>query len=80
MVIPKWFILVMIRRWSMRTSKVLSVSLPAEMLSRVETLARAKDRIVSELVREAIRTYESLRAGTLKLRRAAAKATLNEPA
>ena len=47
----------------MRTSKVLSVSLPEAMLRRVENLARAEDRTVSELVREAIRTYEVLKAG-----------------
>ncbi len=58
----------------MRTTKVLSVSLPAEMLNRVETMARAEDRTVSELVREAIRTYESFKAGTLTLARARAKA------
>lgn len=58
----------------MRTTKVLSVSLPAEMLNRVETMARAEDRTVSELVREAIRTYESFKAGTLTLPRAKAKA------
>jgi metal-responsive CopG/Arc/MetJ family transcriptional regulator len=47
----------------MCTSKVSSVSLPAEMLRRVEELARAEDRTISELVREAIRTYESIKAG-----------------
>ena len=59
----------------MRTSKVLSVSLPAEMLSRVEALAQAEDRTVSELVREAIRTYESFKTGTPRTRRAAARAS-----
>ena len=44
----------------MRTSKVLSVSLPAEMLRRVETLAKAEDRTRSELVREALRVYEDV--------------------
>lgn len=52
----------------MRTSKVLSVSLPAEMLSRIESMARSEDRTVSELVREAIRTYENLKAKTLTKR------------
>lgn len=60
----------------MRTSKVLSVSLPADMLIRVETLARAEDRTVSELIREAIRTYESLKAGTLKVRRSTPEVTI----
>ena len=59
----------------MRTSKVLSVSLPAEMLSRVESMARAEDRTVSEFVREAIRIYESHKAGTLPARRSATKRT-----
>ena len=59
----------------MRTSKVLSVSLPAEMLSRVEKMARVEDRTMSELVREALRAYESLRAGTPPHRRATAKTT-----
>jgi metal-responsive CopG/Arc/MetJ family transcriptional regulator len=60
----------------MRTSKVLSVSLPADMLSRVETLARAEDRTISELIREAIRTYESLKAGTLRVRRSKPEVTI----
>ena len=45
----------------MRTTKVLSVSLPPEMLSRAEQLARDEDRTMSELVREALRSYEALR-------------------
>lgn len=53
----------------MRTSKVRSVSLPAEMLSRVETMARPEHRTVSELVREAIRRYESLKSDILNLPR-----------
>ena len=63
----------------MRTTKILSVSLPAEMLSRVETMARAEDRTISELVREAIRTYESVRAQTPPGRRVTAKAPKNPP-
>ena len=47
----------------MRTSKVLSVSLPEEMLRSVESLARAENRTMSELVREALRTYENFRMG-----------------
>jgi metal-responsive CopG/Arc/MetJ family transcriptional regulator len=61
----------------MRTSKVLSVSLPAEMLRRVEQMARAEDRTISELVREALRAYESLRAGTPPDRRATTKTPRN---
>lgn len=48
----------------MRTTKVLSVSLPAEMLSRAEHLAHAENRTMSELVREALRNYEALRLGS----------------
>jgi predicted DNA-binding protein len=47
----------------MRTSKVLSISLPAEMLRRLENLARAEDRTITEVVREAMRTYETIKAG-----------------
>lgn len=61
----------------MRMTKVLSVSLPAEMLSRVEQMARDEDRTISELVREAIRTYENVRAGAPPGRRSAAKTPKN---
>lgn len=37
----------------MRTSKVISLSVPADMLGRAETMARAEDRRASEPVREA---------------------------
>jgi len=49
----------------MRTTKVLSVSLPPEMLSRAEELARDENRTMSELVREALRSYETLRRKTV---------------
>ena len=58
----------------MPTSKVLSVCLPAEMLMRVKTLARAEERPVSELIRETIRTSESIESGTVQLRRSSGKA------
>jgi len=45
----------------MRTSKTLSITLPPEMLSRAETLAKAENRTMSELVREALRYYERQR-------------------
>jgi CopG family transcriptional regulator/antitoxin EndoAI len=41
-----------------RTSKTLSVTLPPEMLSRAEQLAREENRTLSELVREALRQYD----------------------
>ena len=42
----------------MRTTKTLSITLPPEMLSRAEKLARKENRTMSELVREALRYYE----------------------
>jgi CopG family transcriptional regulator / antitoxin EndoAI len=42
----------------MRTSRTLSITLPPEMLSRAEELARKENRTMSELVREALRHYE----------------------
>ena len=43
----------------MRTSKVLSVSLPPEMYSWAEEVARAENRTMSELIREALRAYKN---------------------
>jgi Arc/MetJ-type ribon-helix-helix transcriptional regulator len=40
---------------------VLSVSLPPEMLSWAEEVARSEHRTMSELVREALRAYKALR-------------------
>ena len=45
----------------MRTTKTLSITLPPEMLSRAEKLARKENRTMSELVREALRYYERQR-------------------
>ena len=45
----------------MRTTKTLSVTLPPEMLSRAEELAKKEHRTMSELVREALRQYERQR-------------------
>jgi metal-responsive CopG/Arc/MetJ family transcriptional regulator len=42
----------------MRTTKVLSVSLPPAQLKRVERMAKRENRTLSELVREALRHYE----------------------
>lgn len=42
----------------MRTTKTLSITLPPEMLSRAERIARKEHRTMSELVREALRYYE----------------------
>jgi hypothetical protein len=61
----------------MRRIKVLSVSLPAEMLSRVETMTRTDERTVSELLKGPIRTCERLKAGAKPPRRATAKYSVN---
>ena len=45
----------------MRTTRTLSITLPPEMLSRAEKLARSENRTMSELVREALRYYERQR-------------------
>jgi CopG family transcriptional regulator/antitoxin EndoAI len=42
----------------MRTTRTLSVTLPPEMLTRAEQLAKKEHRTMSELVREALRQYE----------------------
>ncbi len=52
----------------MRTTKVLSVSLPPEMLSWAEEVARSEQRTMSELVREALRAYKTLRQSADKER------------
>ena len=43
---------------AMRTSKTLSITLPPEMLTLAEDMARKEHRTMSELVREALRHYE----------------------
>jgi CopG family transcriptional regulator/antitoxin EndoAI len=40
-----------------RTSKVLTVSLPPEMLDKAEKIAKEESRTRSELFREALRQY-----------------------
>ena len=42
----------------MRNTKVLSISLPAEMLEWAEVMATEENRTMSELVREALRVYQ----------------------
>ena len=41
----------------MRTTRILSLSLPPELLREAETLARREGRTKSELLREALRRY-----------------------
>ena len=45
----------------MRTTKVLSVTLPSPMLQEAQELARQENRAMSELVREALRQYQRQR-------------------
>ncbi len=47
----------------MRTAKTVSITLPPELLEKVQAVARAEHRTMSELFREALRRY--LSAGTL---------------
>lgn len=42
----------------MRTTKVLSVTLPEPMLADMQALAKKENRTMSELVREALRRYQ----------------------
>lgn len=42
----------------MRNTKVVSISLPAEMLEAAERMARQENRTMSELMREALRVYQ----------------------
>jgi len=42
----------------MRTTKTISITLPPEMLTRAEKIARKEHRTMSELIREALRQYE----------------------
>ena len=44
----------------MRTAKVVSISLPPDMNSDIQELAREERRSVSELMREALRQYIAL--------------------
>lgn len=45
----------------MRNTKTLSITIPPEMLSRAEALAKKENRTMSELIREALRHYERQR-------------------
>jgi len=44
--------------FSMRGTRALSVTLPPEMLKRVQSIPKRESRTMSELVREALRQYE----------------------
>ena len=47
-----------------RKSKVYTISLPPELAQRAEALAQRDSRTMSELFREAFRTYSALQART----------------
>ena len=47
-----------------RKSKVYTISLPPELAQRAEALAQRDSRTMSELFREAFRTYSAQRART----------------
>jgi CopG family transcriptional regulator/antitoxin EndoAI len=42
----------------MRNTKVVSISLPTEMLEAAELMAKQENRTMSELMREALRVYQ----------------------
>ncbi len=42
----------------MRTSRVLSITMPEPMLEEMQVLAKKENRTMSELVREALRQYQ----------------------
>ncbi len=42
----------------MRTTRVISITLPPEMAGQAEQLARKENRTMSELMREAFRRYQ----------------------
>jgi predicted transcriptional regulator len=48
----------------MRTTQIMTVSLPPEMVTRFEAVRKAESRTRSELVREALRTYFEARYPT----------------
>jgi metal-responsive CopG/Arc/MetJ family transcriptional regulator len=47
---------------TMRTTKVLSITLPEAMLKEAKKRAKKENRTMSELVREALRRYEALQS------------------
>jgi CopG family transcriptional regulator/antitoxin EndoAI len=53
----------------MRTTRVLTISLPLELLRKAEEVARQENRTKSELLREALRSYvETRQVGRLASR------------
>lgn len=59
----------------MRSTKVISISMPEAQIKAAEQLAKAENRTMSELMREALRVYEKQkRAETTEKYRKRAKA------
>lgn len=52
-----------------RTTKILTLSLPPEMLKEVEKIAKEENRTRSELFREALRQYISSKERWRKIRK-----------
>jgi len=48
-----------------RTTRQFTISLPPELAEQVSALARTESRTISELFREAFRTYRALRVRAL---------------
>ena len=43
----------------MRTAKTISITLPPELLTKAQAIAKRENRTMSELFREALRQYKS---------------------
>ena len=61
-----------------RSSKVIAISLPTEMAQQAEAIAQEEQRSVSELFREAFRSYRAARLKRL-LKEANAMARVQAP-
>lgn len=48
-----------------RKSRVFAISMPPEMAAKAEAMAKAENRTISELFREAFRTYQADKLRTL---------------
>jgi CopG family transcriptional regulator / antitoxin EndoAI len=64
----------------MRSTRILSISMPEAQAKSAEQLAKAENRTMSELVREALRAYEKQRRAetTAKYRRKAEERGITE--
>jgi Arc/MetJ-type ribon-helix-helix transcriptional regulator len=64
----------------MRSTKIISISMPEAQVKAAEQLAKAENRTMSELIREALRSYEKQKraATTEKYRMRAQERNLTE--